>query len=437
MATPIEMPKLGNTVEECLLARWCKQTGETVREGELIAEIETDKATFELTAPVSGTLLATFFNNGDLVPVFANVCVVGVPGESIDAFKPQIAFTVSPAVIQSQSRRKREEATPETETSPAAAAADYAPGGISFSPRARRFAEEHNLRFAHIRGTGPGGRVVEEDLRQLYYSIARNSSLAEKLVESGYEYKGDDLPTNRLVLSEDLVPPPVKLSSIRQKIASRMRDSLATTAQYTMNTSAVATGLLSLRHHIKTQCRQKNLPSININEMVVFCTVKALAAMPEVNVEFIGGRIYQHSTINIGFACDTPKGLLVPVVHNSYKLTLPELALKIKSLTKQALEGGITLEDISGGTFTVSNLGTYGIESFSPILNPPQVAILGVNTIEPRPVRQGNTVEFIDGIGLSLTCDHQVIDGTLGARFLKIVKEQIEAIETISGLDLD
>jgi pyruvate dehydrogenase E2 component (dihydrolipoamide acetyltransferase) len=193
---------------------------------------------------------------------------------------------------------------------------------------------------------------------------------------------------------------------------------------------------LSLRSRIKESSRREELPDININEMVMFCAVKALVAAPEINAEFLDGKIYQHSDINIGFACDTPKGLLVPVVRESQKLTLPELAVKIKALAKQAVEGGIALEDLSGGTFTVSNLGIYGIESFSPILNPPQVAILGVNSIELKPVRRNNIVEFVDCIGLSLTCDHQVIDGAQGARYLKIVKEQIENIETIAGLDL-
>ena len=212
-----------------------------------------------------------------------------------------------------------------------------------------------------------------------------------------------------------------------------MRESLATTAQYTMNASAAATGMLSLRGRIKAQPREK--VDINLNEMVMFCAVKALALVPEMNVEFIEGKIYQHSEINIGFACDTPKGLLVPVVRDCRGLTIAELAQKIKALTKQAIDGNIGLEDLSGGTFTVSNLGVFGIESFSPILNPPQVAILGVNAIELKPVRrEGGAVEFVDHIGLSLTCDHQVIDGAPGARFLKVVREQIENIEAIAAL---
>jgi pyruvate dehydrogenase E2 component (dihydrolipoamide acetyltransferase) len=429
MATPIEMPKLGNTVEECLITRWCKNTGDAVAQGEILAEIETDKATFELTAPVGGTLLGTFFKDGDLVPVFTNVCVVGTPGESIDEFRPLI-------VAGDLSERPQS----------AAAATHRAPGGsakaavgsaeVSFSPRARRFAEEHRFYPGGRTGTGPGGRILEEDLKSFYYESSRTSSLAERMIESGYEPRGGGSGTNRMVLSRDLSSPPLKMSTIRERIARRMRESLATTAQYTMNASADATGLISLRARIKTRSRGEDAPSISIGDMVVFCVIKALEAAPEVNAEFVDGKIYPNTGIHIGFACDTPRGLLVPVVRDSQRLTLLELSLKIKELTGKAIEGSITPDELSGGSFTVSNLGTYGIESFSPILNPPQVAILGVNTIELKPVRRNGTIEFVEHIGLSLTCDHQVIDGAPGARFLKAVKKQIENIESIVGKDI-
>jgi len=437
MATPIEIPKLGNTVEECLLVCWSKQVGEAVAEGELLAEIETDKATFELTAPVAGTLLEIFFKDGDLIPVFSNVCVVGKPGENVDAFRPQKVST-SPAVKSQQENRPGKKAeVASTQSEPPVMEAVNSQTKGSLSPRARRFASEHNCHPERIEGTGPGGRVIEKDLKQLYYESARRSSLAMKLIEDGYEYRGEGMRTDGMILSTDLTPPPVKISYFRERIAGRMRDSLATTAQYTLNTSAEATGLLSLRRRIKLRQEHKDFPSININDMVIFCVIRALELVPEVNVEFINGKLYQHPNINIGFACDTPKGLLVPVVRDSQKLTLPDLAMKIRVLAQKAQEGAIAPEDLSGGTFTVSNLGIYGIESFSPILNPPQAAILGVNTIELKPVRLNDTVEFIDYIGLSLTCDHQVIDGVPGANFLKILKERIETIENIAGLELD
>jgi pyruvate dehydrogenase E2 component (dihydrolipoamide acetyltransferase) len=432
MATPIEMPKLGNTVEECLLAKWHKHTGDPVAEGELIAEIETDKATFELTAPVGGTLLDIFFSEGELIPVFTNVCVVGAPGESVDAFRPRVeskeSKPASPQIPAATSPMGQKLPSVTDLILPR----QQEQGSIqaAFSPRAKRFAQEHHFFPEHIQGTGPGGRIMEADIKRLYYELPRQSSLAKKFMENGCELRGEGSGTGGMVLSGDLTPAPAKMSTIRERIARRMRESLATTAQYTMNTSAVATGLLSLRNQIKAQGRKENLPDININEMVMFCVVKALEAVPQINVELIDGKVYQHSSIHIAFACDTPKGLIVPVVKDSQKLTLPELAARVKALARQAIEGSIAPDDLSGGTFTVSNLGIYGVESFSPVLNPPQVAILGVNAIELKPIRRNGAVEFIDHIGLSLTCDHQVIDGAPGARFLKEIKERIEGIET-------
>ena len=432
MATPIEMPKLGNTVEECLLAKWLKKVGDPVAEGDIIAEIETDKATFELTAPVNGTLLGTFCNDGDSVPVFANVCVLGKPGESIEEFRPKKAEGQPVA----EGKTAAASAVPEKQTSPPIPAANLS-GRTFLSPRARRFALDHGFYPERVPGTGPGGRVLECDLEQLYRESPRYSSLARKFLQNGYELRGGTFLSSAFVKASDLAPPPSKISSIREKIARRMRESLASTAQYTMNTSAAATGMVALRARIKAKCREKGVPDINLNEMVMFCAVKALALVPEMNVEFIEGKIYRHSEINIGFACDTPKGLLVPVVKDCRGLTIAELAEKIKALTKQAIDGNIGLEDLSGGTFTVSNLGVYGIESFSPILNPPQVAILGVNNIELKPVRrEDGAVGFVDHLGLSLTCDHQVIDGAPGARFLKVVREQIENIEEIATLEV-
>jgi pyruvate dehydrogenase E2 component (dihydrolipoamide acetyltransferase) len=214
-----------------------------------------------------------------------------------------------------------------------------------------------------------------------------------------------------------------------------MRQSLASTAQYTLNSSAVAAGLLSLRARLKSAGSAEDAAAVNINAMVLFCAVRALDAVPEVNVEYRDGAIHRHSDIHIGFACETPRGLLVPVIRDAGRLTLPQLGAEVKRLTAQAIDGSLAPDDFTGGTFTVSNLGIYGIESFSPILNPPQVAILGVNAIQLKPVRRDGVVEFVDYIGLSLTCDHQIIDGAPGARFLRAVGERIENIERIAVLD--
>jgi pyruvate dehydrogenase E2 component (dihydrolipoamide acetyltransferase) len=418
MAKPVEMPKLGNTVEECILAKWRKNQGDAVSAGEIIADIETDKATFELAAPADGTLLEFFFGEGALVPVYANVCVIGQPGEEAGAFRPaQAAPPASPRTVD----------TP-APTAVSAPAPGTAEGFLS--PRARKFAREHDLRPPAIVGSGPGGRILEQDLINLYRSSSKISSLAKKQIEAGYEARREGSGIHGMILARDLDEPPVRMTKIRETIARRMRESLAGGAQYTLHTSADATGLLSLRSKIKAALQTAAAPDINIGDMVMFAVVKALIEMPELNADLIDGKLYRRAAIHMGFACDTDKGLMVPVVRNCEKLSLAELSARVKELAKRAVAGGIGADDLTGGTFTISNLGNLGIQSFTPILNPPQVAILGVDAIELKAVRREGRVEFVDHIGLSLTCDHQIIDGAPGARFLKVVREKIENFES-------
>jgi pyruvate dehydrogenase E2 component (dihydrolipoamide acetyltransferase) len=388
MATPVEVPKLGNTVEECLISRWMKRPGDPVATGDVVAEIETDKATFEVTSPVDGILLETFFDEGVLVPVFTNLFVIGSPGESVDTFRPQnrsLTVTVpnQPAAPNGAATVRERSATVGEWSAP------------SLSPRARRFADRHNFHPTDVAGSGPTGRILESDLRKLYQ------------------------------------PPRPRASGIRDRIARRMRESLAETAQYTLHASADATGLLALRARLKAGPASSG---ITINDLVTFCVVEALLDVPALNAEYIDGTIHEHSDIHIGFACDTPRGLLVPVVRNAHLLALDELAARTKELSAQAVAGTISPDDLTGATFTISNLGGLGIESFTPLLNPPQVAILGVGAIQLKPVRRhaggaGDQIAFIDAIGLSLTCDHQVIDGAPGARFLQVVRQKIETLE--------
>jgi pyruvate dehydrogenase E2 component (dihydrolipoamide acetyltransferase) len=388
MATPVELPKLGNTVEECLLTRWVRRKGDTVSEGDVVAEIETDKTNFEITAPVAGTVLETFFEEGALVPVFAKLFVIGQPGENVSAAgsKQDVKYSNAPTETAAggfgllTSDFEPEVRRPEPEVHGSASA---------WSPRARRYAAEHNLQMASITGSGPGGRVLEEDVRR------------EVSARKG--------------------------TGIRATIAKRMRESVASTAQYTMHASANATGLLSVRARLKSST---NLPGININDLVAFCTIKALLDAPDVNAEYIDGKIVKHPEVNLGFACDTPRGLIVPVVRNADRLPVGELAICLKDLAARAIQGNLSPDQLTGATFTISNLGGLGIESFTPLINPPQVAILGVGTIEVKPIRRNGNIEFVDVIRLSLTCDHQVIDGAPGARFLQVVAQKIEHVES-------
>jgi pyruvate dehydrogenase E2 component (dihydrolipoamide acetyltransferase) len=421
MATAVEVPKLGNTVEECIVSAWRKRKGDTVAAGDVVADIETDKATFEVPAPVAGTVLETFFEEGALVPVFTNLFVIGEPGEDTASLRPGSAEPTSAAAGPAPA-----EPVVEQRSAPQPLAQSRV-----LSPRARRFAEEHDFKPEAIAGSGPGGRVLEQDLRAAYYSSPRVSGAAKRQMDSGAVARGEGSGPAGMIVSSDLGPRATRISNIREKIARRMRESLASTAQYTLNASADAGPMLILRARVKAS---KNVPDININDMVAFCTVKALQQVPDLNAEFIDNKLVKHPEIHLGFATDTPRGLIVPVVRNAHTMAVGELAVRMKELAAQALQGGISADDLSGATFTVSNLGGLGIESFTPLLNPPQVAILGIGATQVKPVRRQGKLEFIDAIGLSLTCDHQVIDGAPGARFLQVLRDKIESVESLCSI---
>lgn len=419
MATPVEVPKLGNTVEECVIAKWLKRPGDVVAAGDILAEVETDKAAFEISAPIGGTLLETFYEEGALAPVFSNLLVIGDPGEDAEPFRPRSTGTAA------ASQPDRQDVPAPAAAAPVSSPAESPDARLvrgALSPRARRYAAQRSFDPGAIQGSGPGGRLLEADVREAYFSSPRLSFAARGRVADGQEIRAEGSGPGGMVLSRDLGPAAARLSGIRQTIARRMRESLAATAQYTLHASADARGLLALRARIK---QSDGVPDININDLVVFCTVKALLYVPELNVEFKDGKIHEHTEVHMGFACDTPRGLVTPVVRDAHLLTAGELAVRMKELAERAVKGTASVDDFSGATFTVSNLGGLGIESFTPLLNPPQVAILGVCAIQLKPVRQGEAIEFIDTIGLSLTLDHQVIDGAPGARFLKVLREKI------------
>jgi pyruvate dehydrogenase E2 component (dihydrolipoamide acetyltransferase) len=421
VATRVEMPKLGNTVEECLLTSWLKHKGDTVRAGDVLAEVETDKASFEVTAPADGVVLDTFYDEGALVPVYAGICIIGAAGEAVAL--PEAPARPAPAT------------TPEPNAAPAAAGqaagptAGARPGRAPLSPRARRFAREHRLASPVTTGTGPGGRVTEADLREAYYSKPRVSGAAARALAEGYLPPSAGSGAGGMIRAADLRAPAERLSPVRQRIADRVRHSLASTAQYTLNGSANAAGLLAARAMLKAS---PLTAQITINDLVTYCTIRALQRAPELNAELVDGELRRHADVHLAFACDTDRGLLVPVVRASQRLTLQELSARMRDLADQAARGTISPDDLAGGTFTVTNLGSLGVESFTPVLNPPQVAVLGVDTITVRPARKADgNIEFVDAIGLSLTLDHQVIDGAPGARFLALLRREIENAEAL------
>jgi len=440
VVTPVIIPKLGNTVESCIIGPWKKKEGEKIKKGDILLEIETDKTTFEVDAPAGGILLGVFFKEGDIVPVLANIAVIGDKGEEFESYRPkpeEAKKELPEEPVKEKDKEEIEIPRVEKETTvdqQAVREEDKTFGGIS--PRAKQFAKTHSVRLDGTIGSGPHGRILERDVIKYFHTTPRFSSLAGKLLDEGWTHKGTCSGTGGMIIREDLRQPGKRLSTIRSTIAKHMHSSLIETAQYTITISARADAILSLRKKIKSIATEHSIPNITINDMVMYAVILTLMSHPELNAEFIGGKVYQYEDINLAFACDTPRGLMVPVVRSAQKLSLKELSLAVEKLSNEAVSGNIAPDDLTGGTFTTTNIGGMGIEYFTPILNTPQVAVLGICNIDLKPVKTGEGVQFIEHIKLCLTVDHQVIDGALAARFLVALKDNIENFENIAGLNI-
>lgn len=455
----ILMPKAGNSVEECILGAWRINVGDTVKRGDIIAEAETDKTSIEIEATASGEVLALLGAEGDLVPVLTAICLVGPAGTDVSGYKAASAEAPVAAAAEAPKAVTPAEA-------PAAASASQAPAtaGGHLSPRARKFVAEHPFVMGEIAGSGAQGRVIESDVIAAYQSSPHLTPAAAAMVAAGAKAPSTGTGSNGEITAEDIenfakgvVAPapapaaaaapapaaPVKaegddvitekpFSRIRTVIAKRLQESLQTMAQYTLNCEADVTGLLSLRKRIKASGEKLGLANINIGDMVMYAVIKTLQQVPELNGEFSDNVVKLHSAVHMGFACDTPKGLLVPVLHHSDKMSLAEMCRQVKSLAKSANAGNLAPDLMNGATFTVSNLGSFGIINFTPVISAPQIAMLGVGKTLLRPVRRADgTVEYRDYMQFSLTMNHMVVDGAPGARFLQTLCANIENFELV------
>jgi len=443
MPTPVIMPKQGQSVESCIISEWIKKKGDTVNEGDIILTYETDKASFELFSPVSGKILEIFFNNGDEVPVLTNIAVIGQEGEPVDEFKPggiSPDKTPTKETYDSAGEIFRQTAAPAYQDLPSGIT-----GKIRISPLARKLAEKLNVPIQQIKGSGPQGRIVEKDVRNMAASFRISPLDAEIPVREGTipgqessgmagKYRDEDLIAPDSKTTEDFIIK--KLSNIRKIISKNMHASLQNSAQLTHHTSADARKILEYRRIFKADTEKAKGENITINDMVCYAVIKALKIKPEINSHFLGDSIKTFYRIHLGIAVDTERGLMVPALRNADEYQLPELSHALKSLADQCRKGNVNPELLAGtaASFTVSNLGIYGVEMFTPVLYPPQAGILGVNTIIHRPADLGNgVIGFIPVIGLSLTYDHRVIDGAPASVFLKEIRDQIETfdIETV------
>lgn len=446
MAVPVVMPKQGQSVESCIIAAWKKQPGDPVSAGEVIAEVETDKAIVEVESPASGILTRIVHGVGEDVPVMQVIAYIGEPGEppAAGAPAPELASTI-PALP----------AAPATAPQPPARTngADQGPAPVA-SPRARRLAAQQQIDLAAVRGTGPRGRIIARDVAAAAAARPRMTPVAAAMVAAGdYSAPAQGSGPQGKITKRDLEPihrgepvqPPVPadvtaapadvtivpLKGARKVIATRMLESMQTTAQLTLNTYADARAVQAYRTRLKESPEDLGLRAITINDLILYAVSRALLQHPDLNAIFDGENIQQHRRVHLGFAVDTPRGLLVPVIRDAHTLTLKQISARARALAAAAQDGKIAPDDLQGGTFSVTNLGGFGIDTFTPILNPPQVAILGVGGIAPRPILVGEQIQFIPHLALSLTIDHRVIDGAPGARFLQTVSRLLTAFDLI------
>ncbi len=419
MAEAVFMPKQGQSVESCIITQWYKKKGDRVETGDLLFAYETDKAAFEEEARNGGILLEIFYAEGDEVPVLNNVAVIGEKGEDTSTFKPE---GMIPQEIK-QEAVKISESTPGIPDIKEALSRDEGKK-LKISPRARNMAGEHGISLSSLRGSGPNGRIIVRDVEK--YILSTSDAKGIRRTQEPVS-RFSSVPAD----GKDAVDEP--LSNIRKIIARNMKASLENSAQLTHHLSADARKILALRNEIKTKASSENIPNITINDMVCHAVIHVLLKTPGINAHFLGDHIRKFSKVHLGIAVDTDRGLMVPVLRNADDLSLRGLSSHLKSLAEACRSGKIDPELLNSeaGSFTVSNLGSYGIEMFTPVLNLPQAGILGVNTITYRPSDLGDgTIGFIPVIGLSLTYDHRAIDGAPASAFLKTLKDQIENFQT-------
>ena len=434
MAIAVIMPRQGQSVESCIITSWNKKVGDTVEKGEILFSYETDKSSFDEAAPESGKLLAIFHEEGDDVPCLENVCVIGADGEDFAQFAPAADAAAPAAEAAPAAAAVAEAAAAPAEAAPAASAAEIS-GAIS--PRARALAAKTGADLLKATPTGPNGRIIERDVlslvdRGLTVSGAASADYATAVEGSGINGKvmlGDlNAPAAAAPAAEAVAAAPasalpeyedVKMPNIRKIIAKQMCASLTGMAQLTLNTSFDATKVMELRKSLKAGAEKMGLANITLNDIILYAVSRVILNHKGVNAHCLEDTIRYFNTVNLGVAVDSPRGLMVPTVFHTEKMSLNELSKAAKGVITAAQGGTINPDLLKGATFTISNLGAMGIESFTPIINPPQTAILGVDCITRRVKEVNGEDVFYSAMGLSLTFDHRVLDGADAARFLK------------------
>ena len=427
MATKVVMEALSPTMEEGRLVKWLKNEGEQVKSGETLAEVETDKAIMELVARGEGVLRKRLLNENDAAPVGQLIAVIAAPDENIDALvsgagAPAPAGASAAATpMQSQGeastppQEKVASAAPPAPPPPGRPAAPPAPsaapsgnggGRMRSSPLARRMASESGLDLQAVQGSGPGGRIIKRDIEAAVASgTARQQPAAARLVPAGEDYR--DAP----------------LTQIRKTIARRLSESIGPiptfylTAEFDMERVAeMRAAMAAMGDEFK----------VSFNDIVLKAVATALAQHPEVNAHWLGDKIRYFNRVHLGMAVAIEDGLITPVIFDADRKRMSEISRESRELAKRARERKLKPDEYTGSTFSVSNLGMFGIDQFTAIINPPEVGILAVGALEEKPVVIDGALAHRKRMRVTMSCDHRVVDGALGARFLQTLRRLTE-----------
>lgn len=409
MAHKIKMPQLGLTMEEGTIEKWLKRVGDPVKKGEAVLEISTDKLTNEIESEFDGVLLSIIAQEGQDVKVKGLLGYIGEKGELVGS----VPATAEPEV----------EAAVPVAAAAAPAAAVTASGRIKASPLAKKTAEKLGVDISAITGHGPGGRILQRDVLD-----AKENGVAAAVVTSAIPVSaattvttGEALPVKNLELMEgDTV---AKISPMRRVVANRMFASASEIPTVTQTVKVDVTALMAFRRKVN----EKRETKLSVNDFVLKAVAKALRQSPAILVSLDGDRIIQRAHVNLGMAVALESGLIVPVIRDADQLSLEALSAKAKDLASRARENKLSADEYKGSTFSVSNLGMFGVESFTPIINQPDAAILGVNSISDELVMEENgSITKHQVMRISMTYDHRLMDGSAAAVFEAKVRELLE-----------
>lgn len=426
MATAVIMPRQGQSVESCIIGEWFKKVGDPVQEGDILFSYETDKSSFEEPAKQAGTLLAIFYGADDDVPCLTTVGVIGEPGESYAEFAPDQAAGTAEAPGMEAPAAKAPAAA--AVAAPAVQAEGTALRGVS--PRARNAAERLHVDPAQAQPTGPNGRVIERDIKALAQASRTGTGLGGRVTVAD-QAAAPAAQAAPAVQAADTEYQDVKLPNIRKVIAKSMFQSLSTMAQLTHTTSFDATCIMNFRKGLKAAPEQLQVPNITLNDIILFAASRVLPKHPDLNAHFLEDKMRYFRHVNLGIAVDTPRGLMVPTLMRAEEKSLKEIAAEAKALAAACQDGSINPDLLQGASFTVSNLGTLGIEHFTPVINPPQTGILGVDCIVERVRTVDGQIAVYPAMGLSLTYDHRALDGAPASRFLQDMRAALENFQAL------